>query len=218
MEKFKGKNRTNRHYVSVTDEGFLHNLTQAEALFLKSIWWPIALHDEEIWKSEHPISHLGSSKSVDGFWFTQNGARLFIEISELRSDRLSMQEFCDHMQLHNELMLGGWQVLKLNPIQVENDPISCQKMLRHALDLAKTKKSAPSLPAPQDPWKLRKQQIIEIAKRRNGKIRPKEVAAEFNVNIRSAAEWLKQFAKEGLLSFVSGPKTSRFYILNEGVH
>ncbi|MBD0379717.1 hypothetical protein [Paenibacillus sedimenti] len=218
MEKFKGKDSVNRQYVTVTDEGFMHNLTKSEALFLKTIWWPIAVHDEEIWKSEYPIGQVGSSQSVTGFWFTQDGARLLIEISELRSEQLSSQEHYEYMQLQNELMLAGWHVLRLNIVQLENDPAACQRLLRQALNFAQEQRVSTVYPAPQDLWKIRKQQIIEIAKRHNGKIRPREVAAEFNVNIRSAAEWLMQFSIEGMFSFVSGPKLAKFYILNENGH
>jgi hypothetical protein len=196
----------------------LQNLSQSEILFLEKIWEPVASLGEEILKSKTPIGVLGSNLCVSGFWFTQHGARLFIEINELLPGQLSAQEQRDYLLLHNELMLSGWLVLRLNTVQLENDPSICQRLLRQALDFSQSHHLPPSTLEPLDLRKIRKKQIIEIAKRQNGKIWPREVAAEFNINIRLAADWLMQFAKEGLLSFASGNKLTKVYILNEGGH
>jgi hypothetical protein len=57
-----------------------------------------------------------------------------------------------------------------------------------------------------DKWVLRKQLVIQIAKRHSGKVRLQDVAAECNVNIRIAAEWLKRLSLEGMLSLVAGQR------------
>ncbi|TXK71825.1 hypothetical protein [Paenibacillus sp. N3.4] len=67
-----------------------------------------------------------------------------------------------------------------------------------------------------DLWEQRKQLVIHLAKRRNGKVKLREVAAECNVNIRIASDWLKRLALEGLLSFiVGGQKSTIVYALKE---
>ncbi|KQX51940.1 hypothetical protein [Paenibacillus sp. Root444D2] len=66
-----------------------------------------------------------------------------------------------------------------------------------------------------DKWVLRKQLIIQIAKRRSGKVRLQEVAAECNVNIRIAAEWLKRLCLEGMLSLVAGQRNVMVYSLKD---
>lgn len=66
-----------------------------------------------------------------------------------------------------------------------------------------------------DLWELRRQLIIQIAKRRNGKVRLQEVAAECNVNIRIAAEWLKCLSQEGMLSLVAGQQNVIVYSMKE---
>ncbi|MCY9669931.1 hypothetical protein M5X11_34355 [Paenibacillus alginolyticus] len=66
-----------------------------------------------------------------------------------------------------------------------------------------------------DKWVLRKQLIIQIAKRRSGKVRLQEVAAECNVNIRIAADWLKRLSLEGMISLVAGERNVRVYSLKD---
>lgn len=66
-----------------------------------------------------------------------------------------------------------------------------------------------------DVWELRKQFILHIANRRNGKVRLQEVAAECNVNIRIAAEWLIRLSTEGMLSLVAGQRNRMTYLVKE---
>jgi hypothetical protein len=66
-----------------------------------------------------------------------------------------------------------------------------------------------------DVWELRKHFILQIANRRNGKIRLQEVAAECNVNVRIAAEWLIRLSMEGMLSLVAGQRYTVTYSVKE---
>ncbi|MDQ0903934.1 hypothetical protein [Paenibacillus sp. V4I7] len=66
-----------------------------------------------------------------------------------------------------------------------------------------------------DKWELRKQLVIQIAKRRSGKVRLRDVAAECNVNIRIAAEWLKRLSLEGMISLVAGQRNVMVYSLKD---
>jgi hypothetical protein len=67
----------------------------------------------------------------------------------------------------------------------------------------------------KDMWELRKQFILQIAKRRNGKVRLQDVAAECNVNIRIAAEWLIRLSMEGMLSLVAGQRHVMTYLVKD---
>ncbi|MBP1965218.1 hypothetical protein [Paenibacillus aceris] len=66
-----------------------------------------------------------------------------------------------------------------------------------------------------DLWELRKQAILQIAKRRNGLIHIQDLAAECNVNIRLAAEWLKRLAGEDLVTAVAGQRNTVVYSVKE---
>lgn len=66
-----------------------------------------------------------------------------------------------------------------------------------------------------DKWVLRKQLVIQIAKRHSGKVRLQDVAAECNVNIRIASDWLKRLSLEGMLSLVAGQRNVMVYSLKD---
>ncbi|MEW9699960.1 hypothetical protein [Paenibacillus sp. SI8] len=120
--------------------------------------------------------------------------------------------------LYLKKMLSGWLILRLNTLQLENESGACQKLLKQAVRISQATDSASPHQTDvesHDIWKIRKQHIIVLAHRHKGKVRPREVAAEFNVNIRSAAEWLMRFAKEGLFSCASEPRSANLYWLNE---
>ncbi|UKS24962.1 hypothetical protein LOZ80_25620 [Paenibacillus sp. HWE-109] len=77
------------------------------------------------------------------------------------------------------------------------------------------KRHLPSAKQEPDLWTSRKQLILQLAERRNGKIRLLDVAAECNVNIRIAGKWLKQLAMEGTLSFVAGHRSTMVYAIKD---
>ncbi|OCT11111.1 hypothetical protein A8709_05330 [Paenibacillus pectinilyticus] len=78
------------------------------------------------------------------------------------------------------------------------------------------RKSIPSLAELEaDVWELRKQFILQIANRRNGKVKLQEVAAECNVNIRIAAGWLIRLSTEGMLSLIAGQRNTMTYLVKE---
>jgi hypothetical protein len=86
---------------------------------------------------------------------------------------------------------------------------------RKTIPTVRTLPATPLANLETDLWELRKQLVIQIAKRRNGKVRLQEVAAECNVNIRIAAEWLKRLSLEGMLSVVAGHRNVMVYSVKE---
>ncbi|NOV00254.1 hypothetical protein [Paenibacillus planticolens] len=66
-----------------------------------------------------------------------------------------------------------------------------------------------------DLWELRKQVILQVAKRCDGIIHIRDIAAECNVNIRIASEWLKRLAREDMLTAVAGQRNTAVYSVKE---
>ncbi|MDU0203719.1 PCI domain-containing protein [Paenibacillus sp. MAH-36] len=77
--------------------------------------------------------------------------------------------------------------------------------------------SVRNIPTPSIPdlWELRKQVILQVAKRRNGQIRIQDIAAECNVPFRIAAGWLSRLAHEGILTAVVGQQHAIVYFVKE---
>jgi hypothetical protein len=68
-----------------------------------------------------------------------------------------------------------------------------------------------------DSWRLRKTHIAQMAMKRNGRIKPGEVADEFNISNHTAGVWLKRFAKEGSFTVVPNQVRSTVYLLTDFV-
>ncbi|WNR43865.1 hypothetical protein [Paenibacillus roseipurpureus] len=89
----------------------------------------------------------------------------------------------------------------------------------NVLPFASSKQRMTAAPSPAEResafWELRKQSILRLAHRRNGKVRLLDVAAECNVHIQIAAEWLIRLTTEGILSLVASHRRhARIYVVN----
>ncbi|MFC5446832.1 hypothetical protein [Paenibacillus aestuarii] len=194
----------------------MEDLTRLEVLFLQKIWAPIALHGERLWKPRTSVYHALNIRPLMCFIFNPSGAKLFIELIE-HNNPLDDKEQSSYNQLYNELTITGWRVLRFSEWHVQHEPATCQKMLRQALDLVQ--EPGPQVNThggyPEAPQEARKQQISEFIMCRSGIIRAQEVAAEFNLSIRSAADSLMLIAKEERLPYICGPKPTQMMILNK---
>jgi len=189
----------------------MEDLTRLEALFLQTIWAPIALHGERLWKPRSSVYHELNIRPLMCFIFNPSGDKLFIELIEL-DNSLDREERSAYNELYNELTISGWRVLRFSDWHVQHEPATCQKMLRQALDLIQE----PGPPCyPEDPQEARKQHISEFIMCRSGIIRAQEVAAEFNLSIRSAADSLLMIAREERLPYICGTKPAQLFILNK---
>ncbi|MDR6552223.1 hypothetical protein [Paenibacillus qinlingensis] len=106
-------------------------------------------------------------------------------------------------------LIGVEQVEKHEQLKVRNNVLLLEQTTTyHAKPPSITELEA-------DVWELRKQFILQIANRRNGKVRLVDVAAECNVNIRVAAEWLIRLSTEGTLSLIAGQQHTMTYLVKE---
>ncbi|MGG1555760.1 hypothetical protein [Paenibacillus ferrarius] len=67
----------------------------------------------------------------------------------------------------------------------------------------------------EDLWDLRRHMVLQLATRLGGRVRLRDVAAECNVHIRTAADWLGRLATEGRLALVTEGHRLKVYALKE---
>ncbi|MGG1514083.1 hypothetical protein ABE504_01620 [Paenibacillus oryzisoli] len=77
------------------------------------------------------------------------------------------------------------------------------------------RKEAPRRFIDEDLWELRRHIVLQLAKRLGGRIKLQDVAAECNVHIRTAADWLGRLATEGRLALVTEGHRLKVYALKE---
>lgn len=64
-------------------------------------------------------------------------------------------------------------------------------------------------------WEFRRQAILHIANRCNGLLRVHHVAAECNVSVRTAAEWLQRLSNEKLITVIAWQRKTAIYAVKE---
>jgi hypothetical protein len=113
------------------------------------------------------------------------------------------------------MVLCGWLLLRFSNNQVEKRPLICLRQLKQAIGhwWIITTYAGGSNNRPDDIWCHRRQLFIQAALRRSGKLRPAELAAEFQVSNRSAALWLKWFVEDGTFSPPPEGKRANVYAL-----
>ncbi|XEC95595.1 hypothetical protein AB6A23_03210 [Paenibacillus tarimensis] len=190
-------------------------LGKAELIFLEEVWGPAFNYDYNGLKAEYPFRDLKGGQRFADFVYVRNGVRLMIEIDGYTTHArdISPGDFNDHLTRQNDMVLSGWLLLRFSAWQVEKRPQICQRQLKQAIghwwSLTYGKLSS----AEMDLWEMRKQLIIQLAIRKGGKVKPVDLADEFNISNRTAIDWLQKLEKEGLVDGYSPNQRVVYYRL-----
>lgn len=201
---------------AIQNGSFRQKLGRAELLFLEEIWGPEFQYKFEGLKAEYPFKDLKGGQRFADFVYIRNGLRLVIEIDGFTTHArdISPADFDDHLARQNDLMLSGWLVLRFSAHQVERRPHVCRRQLKQAIGHGYSLTQSDLAPEDANMWKLRKQLVIQLALRQQGKLRPWEVASAFRISSRSASKWLKRFSTEGDFSPAAEGVRTKLYRLN----
>lgn len=181
---------------------YRNNLGKYELLFLEQVWGPAFHFNYDGLHAEYPfLDHKGGHRFAD-FVYVKNGMRLVVEIDDLQSHarNVSQGDFSDHLSRQNDLVLSGWLILRFSAIQVAKHQQHCIAQLKQAIGHWWALAYSGDNVGINKLWDIRKSLVVHMAKRRDGKIKPSELAKEFNVSNRTAINWLSRFENEGILS------------------
>jgi very-short-patch-repair endonuclease len=176
-------------------------LGKYEQIFLEGVWGPAFQFDFSGLRAEYPFKDSkGGDRFVD-FVFIQDGMRFIFEIDGFTTHArdISPGDFDDHLLRQNELILSGWFLLRFSANQVERKAEYCQKQILQAighwwsLSHSMDSKGAYS-------WEERKKRISQLALRKKGVLRTKDIEAEFGLVHRTALNWLQRMVKDDLLT------------------
>lgn len=194
---------------------YRNKLDKSALVFLEQVWGPAFDHNYEGLRAEHPfIDHKGGQRFAD-FVYVKNGMRLVVEIDGFTTHarNISPGEFNDHLMSQNDLVLSGGIILCFSAWQVANHPQRCMFQLKQAIGhwwaLSYSGDSGKSAKL----WEMRKQLLIQMAMRRDGKLKPGEVAREFQISNRTAIDWLQRYEQEGVLRSQASKHRIMAYIL-----
>lgn len=194
-------------------------LGHSELIFLKEVWGPAFHYNYDGLKAEYPLKDFKGGQRFADFVYIRNGVKLLIEIDGFTTHArdISPGDFDDHLVRQNDLILSGWLVIRFSSHQVEKRSHICQRQLKQALGHWWSLTHANFSAEDADIWKVRKHLVIQLAMRLNGKIKPCEIAAQFQIGNRSAVDWLKRFTAEGEFTSTSSGKRTTVYYLKDYV-
>lgn len=196
---------------------FRKKLGHAELMFLELVWGPAFHYDYTGLQAEYPVQDFKGGQRFADFVYIRGNLKLVIEIDGFTTHArdISPGDFDDHLTRQNELVLSGWFLLRFSARQVEKHPQLCQGQLKQAIGHWWSMNQGHLLPEDADVWKLRKSLLIQMARQRNGFLKPRDVADAFQITSRAAVNWLKRFHIEGVFTGVAS-KTNRLtrYKLN----
>ncbi|MUT64321.1 endonuclease domain-containing protein [Paenibacillus sp. NEAU-GSW1] len=186
---------------------YRNKLGKIELRFLETVWGPAFDFSYEGLKAEHPfIDYKGGQRFAD-FVFVKHGVRLVIEIDGFTTHArdVSPGEFNDHLQRQNDLVLSGWMVLRFSAWQVENQPKQCERQIKQAIGQWWSQAYRQEFDHSSQVWESRKQLVIQMAMRKDGKIKASDLAGPFQISNRSASNWLRRFESDGAIVPIPSP-------------
>ncbi|MBD2868942.1 endonuclease domain-containing protein [Paenibacillus arenilitoris] len=200
---------------SAVSGSFRNKLDKSALTFLELVWGPAFDHNYDGLRAEHPfVDHKGGRRFAD-FVYVRHGMRLVVEVDGFTTHArdLSPGEFNDHLRRQNDLVLTGWIVLRFSAWQVANQPQACMSQLKQAIGHWWSITQAGHNAEASNVWDIRKRLLVQMAIRRDGMLKPGEVAREFQISNRTAIDWLQRFERDGVLRGDSSGQRITSYLL-----
>ncbi len=177
-----------------------------ESLFLRNVWWAMRGDFDDLHPEYEVLDWRGRSYYADYAWLPYGGAvKLIIEVKGFGAHVRDMdrQKYCNELNRETFLQAMGYVVLSFAYDDVEQRPELCMQLLRMVLSRYEPAK------APVSRGVLVEKEIIRLAIQRCGTVRPKDVQAHFEVNVRTATQMLKKLQEKGWLVPVQGASGAR---------
>ncbi|MDF2937987.1 MAG: hypothetical protein K0Q90_3360 [Paenibacillaceae bacterium] len=166
---------------------------EAEALFCRSVWWPLQGNFEGLHPEYEVTDWRGMSYFCDFVWLTPF-LKLAIEIKGFGPHVRDMdrQKYCNELNRETFLTALGFQVVSLAYDDVQQRPELCITLLKLVLSRFLPKE------APRGGVTVRERELIRLACRLGGKLRPRDAAEHLELNHRTAVQTLKELCEKGL--------------------
>ncbi len=123
------------------------------------------------------------------------------------------EQFDDHLERQNDLLLQGWHLLRFSSGMLINQPELCQRQVMQAIARYHYIPDRAPLRDRQQ-WSERRRMLLRIANHHHGIIKVNDVARIFRVKNQTAARWLRRMAADGIILPSSGEQRITGYRLN----
>ncbi|WP_199615468.1 DUF559 domain-containing protein [Paenibacillus alkalitolerans] len=175
-------------------------INHIEIAFLEEVFGPEFNYDFEGLEPQFPFKDYKDGNRFVDFIYRKGVIKIIIEIDGLtwHVTHISTEEFDDHQERQNDLLLsGGYLLLRFTANMVQKKPMLCRRQLMQAVGRCYTSATS-SVPLDvNDIWSYRKHAVKQLADKTTRLIKPADLAAEFNITRRTAVYWLQRLSKEG---------------------
>lgn len=185
-------------------------LGKAESLFLRRVWWPAYGHFDNL-HPEYEVDDFKDRHRYIDFAYILPAFKIAIEIDGIDSHwrSISQEQFTDHCQRQNDLVIDGWNVLRFTYDQVERNPRACQQTI--ALLIGKLSGEARGR---MEELSVLDRAIIHAATLTDHPLVPEQVARDCRVSQRTASRHLHDLAERDWLKPLSGSRRFSAYRLH----
>lgn len=169
--------------------------------FLDRVAGPVFDYDFRGITLEHPFRDFNGKLRFADVRYSDNIARSIFELDGYTTHArdVSVEQFDDHTERQNDLLLHGWFLLRFTSGMVMNKPEVCQRQLMQALGRWHYLRSGAFPIGDVDRYMARRSKIIRLAIRNGGGIRPADVAEAFSVSNQTAGSWLRDLCDQGMM-------------------
>lgn len=179
----------------------------AERLFLQNVWWPSFHHFEGL-EPEYEITDFKDGSRFIDFAYIHPYFRIAIEVDGLgiHWQNISQEQFSDHLQRQNHLVIDGWYILRFSFLDLQKRPRLCQQTIQQLVGRLTGDASAAL-----KTLRLVDREILRLAMVSQRPITTNDVARHLHVRTETATSHLKNLTIQGWLEPASGSIRIRSY-------
>lgn len=176
----------------------------AEQLFCRNVWWKMAGNFDHLHPEYEVRDWRGRSYFADFAWIT-DFVQLLIEIKGYKThiEDMDREKFCQSLNREAFLVGAGYHIISFAYDDVKDRPDVCIHLLRMFMGRYQPEPDPTSIPL------LAEREIVRLSLKRGMVLTMKEVSQHFQVDYRTARNWLTSLCNKGWMTPVYGPAGKR---------
>lgn len=186
----------------------------AEKLFLENVWWP-EFHNFEYLYPEYEVRDYKEGTRYIDFAYIRRYFRIAIEIDGIGPHwrNITSEQFADHCQRQNDLMIDDWHVLRFAYQDVKVRPRICQQTVQQLIG----RLTGESVGIPSS-MKVVEKEILRLAFGSTRAITANDVIARCHFSRHTASKYLKLLVEADWLEPIGLERTVAYRIHTSRTH
>lgn len=185
---------------AIRSDSYRTKLGVNEIAFLEHVWGPEFQYRFDGLKAEYPLKDYQGGERFADFVYVRGSLRLLIEVDDFASHagQITPWKFGDHLLRQNDLTLAGWVVLRFSAFHVNKSPMLCRQQIKQAIGNWWVQSLSGNPFQGASRTAALRDELIEMALRQGGVVKPSEVARALGISRTTAMKWMQRFSEEGL--------------------